>query len=534
MANTVPSWFSQAIFYEIYPQSFYDTNGDGIGDLQGIIEKLDYVKYLGCNAIWINPCFVSPFGDAGYDVADYYTIAPRYGTNDDAKELIAQAHRRGIKVCFDFVPGHTSTEHKWFKESCKSRQNQYSNRYIWTDSVWTQPKDQAFVAGYSERDACYITNFFHMQPALNYGYAEPDPSQPWQFPTDHPDVIALREEMKNVMRFWLDMGMDGFRVDVAGSLVKNDANHKKTAEIWQDVRFMFDREYPDAALIAEWSNPSEAIHAGFHADFMLHFPPPYYTLFRREVTHLPVPETRNMNSYFNRKGKGDIRQFLDAYLQFYNDTIGKGYVSLISGNHDLSRVAMDRAPDDLKVVFAFILTMPGVPFIYYGDEIGIDYMKGLVSKEGGFCRTGSRIPMRWKKGANAGFSTASQDELYLPVNEDGPDVESQMGVSDSLLETVRTLINLRLSYPALASDGEFEPVYAEQDAYPFVYCRRLGDEMVLVALNPAERPVELDIEAVSGRTDPKPLMEFGASMQRLAAGIRLEMEGVSFGVYILK
>ncbi len=533
MANNVPSWLRQSIFYEIYPQSFNDTNSDGIGDLQGIIEKLDYVKYLGCNAIWMNPCFVSPFCDAGYDVADYYKVAPRYGTNEDAKILFEEAHARGIRVCFDLVAGHTSTENEWFVESAKPTPNKYSNWYIWTDSIWTQPLGRAFVAGYGERDACYVTNFFHMQPALNYGFANPDPDQPWQLSTDHPDVVAVREEMKNVMRFWLDMGLDGFRVDMASSLVKGDTDLKKTGEFWKDVRNMYDAEYPDAALIAEWSSPSDSIPAGFHVDFLLHCTPEYYALFRRELKHLPIPETPNMHSYFKREGKGDIVQFLDVYNKMYQDTKELGYVSIISGNHDLSRIAMDRDAEELKVAFAFILTMPGVPFIYMGDEIGTDYMQGLVSKEGGYGRTGSRTPMQWKKGPNAGFSTAPKEKLYLPVNEDGPDVESQIGDENSLLETIRKFNNLRHTHPALGADGDFAVVYAEKDAYPFVYSRTLGDEVVLVAVNPSDRYVDVDIEAIAGRTDSESLMSSGACLTKQTNTINLKMDGVSFGIYKL-
>lgn len=533
MANNVPQWLRQAIFYEIYPQSFYDTNGDGIGDLQGIIEKLDYVKYLGFNAIWINPCFVSPFCDAGYDVADFYKVAPRYGTNEDAKRLFEEAHKRGIKVCFDLVAGHTSTQNQWFIESCKPTPNKYSNWYIWTDSIWTQPTGKAFVAGYAERDACYITNFFHMQPALNYGFGEPDPDAPWQLPTDHPDVVALREEMKNVMRFWLKMGLDGFRVDMASSLVKNDPGYKKTGEFWQDVRNMYDSEFPEAALIAEWSSPVDSIPAGFHCDFLLHCTPEYYALFRREVKHLPIPETPNMHSYFKREGLGDIVQFLDVYNEFYEKTKDLGYISFISGNHDLSRIAMDRDVDEIKVAFAFILTMPGVPFVYNGDEIGIDYMNGLVSKEGGYGRTGSRTPMQWKKGPNAGFSTASKDQLYLPVNEDGPSVDTQMGTAGSLLETVRELNLLRLAHPALASDGDFEVIYAEKDKYPFVYTRKLNGETVLIAVNPSCGAVDISLDAVPVFAEAKTLMASGAELSKFGNATRLKMSGVSFGIFKL-
>ena len=165
--DKMPEWLNDAVFYQIYPQSFKDSNQDGIGDINGIIDKLDYIKDLGCNALWINPCFESPFKDGGYDVKDYKKIAPRYGSNTDLYRLFGEAHNREMHVLLDLVPGHTSEEHPWFKESRKAETNPFSNRYIWTDSCFHGPDDMPFVAGESQRDGCYILNFFKCQPALN-------------------------------------------------------------------------------------------------------------------------------------------------------------------------------------------------------------------------------------------------------------------------------------------------------------------------------------------------------------------------------
>ena len=172
------SWLRDAVFYEIYPQSFRDSNGDGIGDIPGITEKLPYVKSLGCNALWLNPCFDSPFKDAGYDVRDYYKVAPRYGTNDDLAALFRQAHELGIKVLLDLVPGHTSEEHPWFLESGKAEKNPMSGRYIWTDGAFERGDGMPFIGGEFPRNGTYIINFFKCQPALNYGYRERN--KPWQ------------------------------------------------------------------------------------------------------------------------------------------------------------------------------------------------------------------------------------------------------------------------------------------------------------------------------------------------------------------
>lgn len=166
----MPQWLNDSVFYEIYPQSFYDTNGDGIGDLNGIIEKLDYVKGLGCNAIWLNPVYDSPFMDAGYDVRDYKKVAPRYGTNDDLVRLFDEAHKKGMKILLDLVPGHTSDTHPWFLESKKAQKSEYTNRYIFTKSVWDAPPQYRMMCGICERDGNYLVNYFSSQPALNYGF----------------------------------------------------------------------------------------------------------------------------------------------------------------------------------------------------------------------------------------------------------------------------------------------------------------------------------------------------------------------------
>ena len=235
----MPKWLDNAVFYEIYPQSFLDTNADGIGDFQGIINKLDYIRGLGCNALWINPCFLSPFGDAGYDVADYYRVAPRYGTNEDLKRLFAEAHKRGMHVLLDLVPGHTSVEHEWFRESMKAERNAYTDRYVWTDSVWEAPENMGCLRGISQRDGSCAINFFTCQPALNYGYY--NRTRPWQQSPDDEGPKATLNAMVDVMRFWLGLGCDGFRVDMAASLVKNDPDSLGTIALWQKVRAFLDK-----------------------------------------------------------------------------------------------------------------------------------------------------------------------------------------------------------------------------------------------------------------------------------------------------
>ncbi len=475
-----PEWMNTASFYEIYPQTFKDSNGDGIGDLKGIISQLDYVKSLGVDAIWLNPFYVSPFRDAGYDVSDFYHVAPRYGTDQDAKDLFRIAKEKGLRIIIDFVPGHTSIDHPWFKASCSPTVNKYSNWYIWTSGTWFDGDSkfkENFIQGYCERDGNYMTNFFWHQPALNYGYGTPDPKQPWQLSTQHPDVVALRTEMKNIMKYWLDMGCDGFRVDMAGSLVKNDPN-QSIKYFWQDVRKMLDEKYPDAFMVSEWGFPEAAVNAGFHADFM-HWFEGYEDLFTRE------------NSFFRAAGQGSISHFLNNYFSQYAATNGKGYISLPIGNHDVVRINnKGRSQRDLEMIQVFNFTMPNVPFVYYGDEIGMRHLNIKSGKEGCYgTRAGARTPMQWDGTANLGFSSATSEKLYLPMDSSktAPTVLAQEKDNTSLLNFVRKLVKLHKTEKALSNYASFIPVYAQKDTYPFVFMRVLGNDKILVVLNPSNK-----------------------------------------------
>ncbi len=474
----MPDWLKDAVFYEIYPQSFNDTNGDGIGDINGITEKLDYVKELGCNALWINPCYDSPFKDAGYDVRDYKKVAKRYGTNEDLYKLFKTAHEKGIHVLLDLVPGHTSEEHTWFKESKKAEKNEYTDRYIWTNCWIEGIAGHPYIGGEADRDGCYMLNFFKCQPALNYGFLKRTKS--WQKAPDDPACIATREALKDVMRFWLDKGCDGFRVDMADSLVKEDDENKSaTGAIWKNIREMLDNEYPEAAIISEWSNPVQALKSGFHADFYLdHRGNGYNTLLRDYETE------GGDKSFLKKDGNGDIMRFLSDYLPKYDATRKDGYISFITCNHDTPRPRRTLGYDELKIAYAMFLTLPGVPFIYYGDEIGMRYFE-LPTKEGGYTRTGTRTPMQWDNTENKGFSKAPADKLYLPVDpaDDAPTVADQKKDPESLLNTVKKLTALRHEYKDLSADGSFEIIYAEKEEFPFVY--RRGD--LIIAINPSDK-----------------------------------------------
>ena len=489
MNNTAkgPKWLDNAVFYEIYPQSFNDTNADGIGDINGITEKLDYIKELGCNAIWINPCFKSPFGDAGYDVEDYYTVAPRYGTNEDLANLFREAHKRDMHILLDLVPGHTSVQHEWFKQSMKAEKNEFTDRYVWTDNIWESPEGMGCIRGISDRDGSCAVNFFSHQPALNYGYYKPE--RPWQQAMDDEGPKATLEAMKDVMRFWLQMGADGFRVDMAGSLVKNDEDGKGTIKLWQNVREFLDREFLDAAMVSEWGEPDKSLQGGFHMDFLLHFGPSHYNdLFRCE------------EPFFSSRGKGDVSAFVEKYLDNYEKSEKKGLMCIPSGNHDMGRLSQGIKGDELKIAFAFLLSMPGAPFIYYGDEIGMKYVEGLTSVEGGYERTGSRTPMQWDDSVNAGFSSAKKEMLYVAQDSDEnrPTVKNQAADENSLYNEIKKLIKIRKEHAALLSKGEIEFVAAKKDTYPLAYVRSSEDEKILVVINPSAEDVTFDFDGKFG------------------------------------
>ena len=463
----MPDWLKDAVFYEIYPQSFRDTNADGIGDFNGITEKLDYIRDLGCNALWINPCYDSPMKDAGYDVRDYYKAAARYGTNEDLERLFAEAHKRGIHVLLDLVPGHTSEEHEWFLQSGQVSPNPYTDRYIWSDFWLTGIPGYPYVGGEFDRNGVYMLNFFKCQPALNYGWASPTKS--WQQGMEDPGPMATREAIKDIMRFWLSRGCDGFRVDMADSLVKGDDERKScTCRVWRDLLSVRE-EFPEAAFVSEWGHPEMAIaDAGFDMDFYLnHRGNGYNTLMRDYDTEGPD------RSYFRQDAGGDISRFLDDFLPRYRASEGRGFISFITCNHDTTRPSYNLSVAERKLAFAFLLTMPGVPFIYYGDEIGMRFQEELPTKEGGYTRTGSRTPMQWNREKNMGFSEAPAELLYLPVDQrpDAPDAESQEEDPDSLLRTTRELIALRHAEPSLRADAGFEVVYAQKEDPLFIWKR---------------------------------------------------------------
>lgn len=498
-------WLKKACFYEVYPQSFMDSNGDGIGDIGGIIEKLAYIKSLGCNAVWMNPCYDSPFKDAGYDVRDYKLVAARYGTNEDLRMLFEKAHELDMHILLDLVPGHTSEEHPWFIKSSKAEENEYSGRYIWTDTWFQRAEGFAYIAGECERNGAYVLNFFKSQPALNYGFLKPE--EPWQKPLDHPDCLATREAVIDIICYWMGLGCDGFRVDMADSLVKNDDEVKSgTCRVWSDIFKRVHEKYPHAVFVSEWNNPQSAIgRAGFQMDFFLDWGGNGYNLLMRDYD-----DSGRDDSFFKKDSKRSINDFLEEYLPKYEAIKEKGLYCLITGNHDMIRAAYNLSERELKLAYAFLFTMPGAPFIYYGDEIGMRYRK-LSTKEGGYTRTGSRTPMQWDMSKNCGFSKAAPELLYLPVDDapDAPNVEEQEKREASLLWTVREILALRKRYSDFEDHTNLEIVFAEKTKRSFAY--RRGN--LLMLCNPSgqeeclELPETLVIRETSRATDSESCTE---------------------------
>jgi maltose alpha-D-glucosyltransferase/alpha-amylase len=523
-----PDWLADAVIYQIYPQSYADSDGDGIGDLPGLLGRLDYLQWLGVDTIWLNPCFASQFGDAGYDVADFLAIAPRYGGDEDFHALIAAARRRGIRVMLDLVAGHTSHLHPWFKASADDPSD---DRYIWSDKVHAPVRN--WIPSPGRRPGYYLANFYPIQPALNYGYARMDPAEPWRQPVDAPGPRANRAALREIMAYWFDRGVAGFRVDMAYSLVKDDPGRAQTAALWGELRAWIDRAYPDRALLAEWGDPKVSVPAGIHADFFLHFVGRALRSLWDNAQGSHAASWGTGACYFAPEGEGSMKEFLAAWREADSAIGGSGHIALPTANHDFSRLACGTRTREMTApAFAFLLTWPTLPVIYFGDEIGMRYVPGLPDKEGSQlndeARQGSRTPMQWDDSPNAGFSAAPADRLYLPIDPDRnrPTVAAQRDDEGSLLNQVRRLIALRAAHPPLGSGGE---VGVLNTGYPFVYTRGGGTHLIVV--NPRREPASFDASELArgGALELRGLEVRGVT----AEGARLRAEPFSYGVFEL-
>ena len=496
-------WLENAVFYEIYPISFFDSNNDGMGDLNGITEKVDYIKSLGVDAVWINPIYKSPFKDGGYDVSDYMEIDKRFGNMEDLKKLIKAFKEKGIKILLDLVVGHTSDKHKWFKKSACAKKNEYWDYYIWTDTLFRSYP--GLIRGLYYRDGGYLPNYYASQPALNFGWEKTDEAHPWMLHYTDERLKPLREEIINIMRFYLDMGIDGFRVDMAADMIKggklfsNDAAYDDSEEglsgvkwFWNIVLGTLRKEYKDIVFIGEWVVPQRSISmVGFDMDFLTHDTIAFNSLYRYEKgTNLGDSEyyVRGYN-YFSPEGKGDLKEFAKYTDYLYSRLGDKGMFTSPTGTHDEVRMPTNKSPDMIKTIFAFMLTYKQIPFIYYGDEIGMEH-NFSVAKDGGGIRTGARTPMQWTEEKGRGFS--KKKTLYLPTSDKkNQSVEAQENDKNSILNTVRELVKIRKAYPALNANSQQKFI---ETGYPAIYERTNGDQTIVVLINPADKSVKRTVE----------------------------------------
>ena len=502
-------WYKDAVFYEVHVKAFMDGNGDGVGDFAGLTERLDYLAELGVDCLWILPMYASPLRDDGYDIADFFAVHPAYGTLEDFQKFLDAAHARGLRVIADLVMNHTSDAHPWFQASRADPASPYADYYVWsaTDRRYTDARVIFVDAEKSnwtwdpQRRAYYWHRFFSHQPDLNY------------------DSPTVRRAMLDVMRFWLARGLDGFRCDAVPYLVERDGtsceNLPETHAVLKELRAVIDREYGgDRLLLAEANQWPEDVRPyfgdgdEFHMAFNFPLMPRLYMALRLEerrpivdiYTHTPpIPPgcqwglfLRNHDELTLEMVTNEERAFMYyAYAQDPEMKLNLGIRRRLAPllDNDLRRI---------ELLNCLLLTLPGSPIIYYGDEIGMGDNVYLGD------RNGVRTPMQWSSDRNAGFSTAPEGTLYLPVIADpvygyqAVNVAAQMRQPASLLSTMRRLIAARRTSPVFGR-GTIE-FLRPRNAKVLAYLRRHGRETVLIVANlsGAPQPVELDLAEFAG------------------------------------
>lgn len=477
-------WWETGVIYQIYPRSFQDSDGDGVGDLAGIEQRLDYVTSLGVNAIWLSPIFPSPMADFGYDVADYCDIEPLFGDLAAFDRLLAAAHARGLKLILDFVPNHSSDQHPWFKESRASRNNPKRDWYIWRDPAPDGGPPNNWISDFGgsswEWDETtrqyYLHAFLKEQPDLN-----------WRNP-------ALRAQMTDVLRFWLDRGVDGFRIDVLWHIVKHEAfpdnpiNPNWTpAQTERDyVLQLYSTDQPEAhAISADFR--ALADDYGDHVMIGEIFLPN-----ERHARWFGTPERPQMHLPFNfqlMENEWDAAVLRKVIADYESSLPPFGWPNWVIGSHDAPRIAGRIGEAQARVAAMLLLTLRGTPTLYQGDELGIGKVdippdrirdpQDLRQPGLGIGRDRSRTPMPWDSSAFSGFSTT---EPWLPLNTDWGtrNVKAQEGDPSSMLTLYRLLLRLRRQHPAL-SLGDQHLIEAEKDVLS--YERRYGTDRLLIALN---------------------------------------------------
>ena len=505
-----PLWYKDAVFYELHVKAFQDSNGDGIGDFNGLIQRLDYVQELGVDVIWLLPYYPSPLRDDGYDIADYWNIHPSYGTVDDFTRFMEEAHRRGLKVISDLVLNHTSSDHPWFQRARRApKGSPERDWYVWSDDdtryreariifTDTEPSNWTWdpVAG-----QYYWHRFFSHQPDLNW---------------DNP---AVKEKMFEVMEFWLDRGLDGFRADAVPYLIEREGticeNLPETHDILKEFRTRLDSKYQGRVLLAEanqWPDDvrpyfgdGDEFHMAFHFPLMPRIFMAVRQGIREPIVEIinrtpPIPENTQWCMFLRNHDELTLEMVTDDERDYmYREYAQDPRMRLNLGIRRRLAPLMDNDRRKIELLNSILFTMPGSPIIYYGDEIGMGDNIWLGDRDG------VRTPMQWTPDRNAGFSRAEPARLYLPAISDSVygfqaiNVEAQQRGVNSLLNWTRRLIRVRKQHHAF---GRGSITFLEpENPHVLAYVREHGEDAILVVnnLSGAAQAVRLDLTRFAGR-----------------------------------
>jgi maltose alpha-D-glucosyltransferase / alpha-amylase len=501
-------WYKDAVIYQVHVRTFQDSNGDGIGDFPGLTQKMDYLQELGITALWLMPFFPSPLRDDGYDIADYRSVHPSYGTLDDFKKFLASAHERGIRIIIELVLNHTSDQHPWFQESRSSRENPKRDWYVWSETD-TRYKGARIIFLDTEMSnwawdpiskSYYWHRFFNHQPDLNF---------------DNPEV---REEIWQVMKFWLEMGVDGFRLDAVPYLVEREGtnceNLPETHAILKDLRRRVDQEYPGRMILAEanqwpadlrpYFGEGDEFHMAFHFPLMPRMFMGLKLEDRKPITEIlqqtpEIPASCQWCLFLRNHDELTLEMVTDMERDYMYDSYARSKgMRLNLGIRRRLASLLDNDRRRVELMNGMLLSLPGTPIIYYGDEIGMGDNIYLGD------RNGVRTPMQWSGGWNAGFSSADPESLYSPVISNpvygyqAVNVLSQKRSEHSLLSWMQHIIRVRRSTPVFGA-GSIEFLYPANHRV-LAYIRKLGNEVVLVVnnLSNAAQAVELDLKRYKG------------------------------------
>jgi maltose alpha-D-glucosyltransferase/alpha-amylase len=512
-------WYKDAIIYQLHVRTFCDSNGDGIGDFPGLTQKLDYLQELGVNAIWLLPFFPSPLRDDGYDISDYTAVHPSYGRLEDFKAFLAAAHDRGMRIIIELVLNHTSDQHSWFQESRSSRENPKRDWYVWSETDSRYPGVRIIFVDTEMSNwawdplskSYYWHRFFNHQPDLNY---------------DNPAVF---QAMWNVMKFWLEMGVDGFRLDAVPYLVEREGtsceNLPETHAIIRELRRRVDQEYPGKMLLAEanqWPSDvcsyfgdSNEFHMAFHFPLMPRMFMSVQLEDRKPIVEIleqtpQIPDSCQWCLFLRNHDELTLEMVTDIERDYMYDEYAKDKgMRLNLGIRRRLSPMMDNDRWRIQLLNGMLMSMPGTPIIYYGDEIGMGDNVYLGD------RNGVRTPMQWNGGWNAGFSGADPERLYSPLISNpvygyqAINVESQRRSQHSLLSWTKRIIYVRKSSRVL-SRGSIEFLKPSNHRV-LAYVRQLGDEKILVVnnLSKSAQAVELDLRQYKGSI---PIEMFGGNL----------------------